>query len=283
LPIFGGLETVATLAEKDISALVKGSVEVEDLSVVFKRRDQYGPLLVLESTSFKISPGEFVCLLGPSGCGKSTILNLIAGFLKPTRGQVLVDGQPVKKPGADRGFVFQQYSLLPWKTTFENVEFGLKIRGISRVERTELVNDYLNRVGLYKHRHSYPHQLSGGMQQRASIVRALVNSPSVLLMDEPFAALDAQTRHMMQELLLSMWSDLKPTVIFVTHDIEEAIFLSDRILVMGVRPGRIKETVTVNIERPRHIDTILSPNFVNLNRQVFELIREETLKSMDLG
>ncbi|HEY9692275.1 MAG TPA: ABC transporter ATP-binding protein [Oculatellaceae cyanobacterium] len=274
---------MATLAEKDISALVKGSVEVEDLSVVFKRRDQYGPLLVLESTSFKISPGEFVCLLGPSGCGKSTILNLIAGFLKPTRGQVLVDGQPVKKPGADRGFVFQQYSLLPWKTTFENVEFGLKIRGISRVERTELVNDYLNRVGLYKHRHSYPHQLSGGMQQRASIVRALVNSPSVLLMDEPFAALDAQTRHMMQELLLSMWSDLKPTVIFVTHDIEEAIFLSDRILVMGVRPGRIKETVTVNIERPRHIDTILSPNFVNLNRQVFELIREETLKSMDLG
>jgi NitT/TauT family transport system ATP-binding protein len=283
LPIFGGLEAVTTLAEKDVSALVKGSVEVKDLSVVFKRRDQYGPLLVLESTSFKINPGEFVCLLGPSGCGKSTILNLIAGFLKPTRGQVLVDGQPVKKPGADRGFVFQQYSLLPWKTTFENVEFGLKIRGISRTERTELVNDYLNRVGLYKHRHSYPHQLSGGMQQRASIVRALVNSPSVLLMDEPFAALDAQTRHMMQELLLNIWSDLSSTVIFVTHDIEEAVFLSDRILVMGVRPGRIKESVVVNLDRPRHIDTILSPDFVNLNRQVFELIREETLKSMDLG
>jgi NitT/TauT family transport system ATP-binding protein len=282
LRIFGDLQAVATLVEKDVSALVKGSVEVEDLSVVFKRRDQYGPLLVLESTSFKINPGEFVCLLGPSGCGKSTILNLIAGFLKPTRGQVLVDGQPVKKPGADRGFVFQQYSLLPWKTTFENVEFGLKIRGVSRTERTELVNDYLNRVGLYKHRHSYPHQLSGGMQQRASIVRALVNSPSVLLMDEPFAALDAQTRHMMQELLLNIWSDLNSTVIFVTHDIEEAVFLSDRILVMGVRPGRIKKTVVVNLERPRHIDTILSPNFVNLNRQVFELIREETLKSMDL-
>jgi NitT/TauT family transport system ATP-binding protein len=282
LRIFGDLQAVATLVEKDVSALVKGSVEVEDLSVVFKRRDQYGPLLVLESTSFKINPGEFVCLLGPSGCGKSTILNLIAGFLKPTRGQVLVDGQPVKKPGADRGFVFQQYSLLPWKTTFENVEFGLKIRGVSRTERIELVNDYLNRVGLYKHRHSYPHQLSGGMQQRASIVRALVNSPSVLLMDEPFAALDAQTRHMMQELLLNIWSDLKSTVIFVTHDIEEAVFLSDRILVMGVRPGRIKESVVVNLDRPRHIDTILSPNFVNLNRQVFELIREETLKSMDL-
>ncbi|MBD1837024.1 ATP-binding cassette domain-containing protein [Coleofasciculus sp. FACHB-501] len=274
---------MATLAKKQVSALAKGSVEVKDLSVAFKRRDQYGPLLVLESTNFKINPGEFVCLLGPSGCGKSTILNLIAGFLKPTRGQVLVDEQPVEKPGADRGFVFQQYSLLPWKTTFENVEFGLKIQGISRAERTELVNDYLDRVGLYKHRHSYPHQLSGGMQQRASIVRALVNSPSVLLMDEPFAALDAQTRHMMQELLLNIWSDLKSTVIFVTHDIEEAIFLSDRILVMGVRPGRIKETVVVNLDRPRHIDTMLSPDFVNLNRQVFELIREETLKSMDLG
>lgn len=274
---------MATLAENHVSALVKGSVEVKDLSVVFKRRDQYGPLLVLESTSFQINPGEFICLLGPSGCGKSTILNLIAGFLKPTRGQVLVDEQPVEKPGADRGFVFQQYSLLPWKTTFENVEFGLKIRGISRAERTELVNDYLNRVGLYKHRHSYPHQLSGGMQQRASIVRALVNSPSVLLMDEPFAALDAQTRHMMQELLLNIWSDLKSTVIFVTHDIEEAIFLSDRILVMGVRPGHIKETVVVNLERPRHVDMMLSPDFVNFNRQVFELIREETLKSMELG
>ncbi|MEP0772005.1 ABC transporter ATP-binding protein [Trichocoleus sp. ST-U3] len=283
MPIFGGLEAVATLAKKQVSALAKGSVEVKDLSVAFKRRDQYGPLLVLESTNFKINPGEFVCLLGPSGCGKSTILNLIAGFLKPTRGQVLVDEQPVERPGADRGFVFQQYSLLPWKTTFENVEFGLKIQGISRVERTELVNDYLDRVGLYKHRHSYPHQLSGGMQQRASIVRALVNSPSVLLMDEPFAALDAQTRHMMQELLLNIWSDLKSTVIFVTHDIEEAIFLSDRILVMGVRPGHIKETVVVNLDRPRHIDTMLSPDFVNLNRQVFELIREETLKSMELG
>lgn len=274
---------MATLTEKPTNALLKGSVEVEDLSVAFMRRDQYGPLQVLESTSFRINPGEFVCLLGPSGCGKSTILNLIAGFLKPTKGRVLVDGQPVEKPGADRGFVFQQYSLLPWKTTFQNVEFGLKIRGISRAKRTDLVNDYLNRVGLYKHRHSYPHQLSGGMQQRASIVRALVNSPSVLLMDEPFAALDAQTRHMMQELLLNIWSDLKSTVVFVTHDIEEAVFLSDRILVMGVRPGRIKETVEINLDRPRHIDTMLSSEFVQLNRQVFELIREETLKSMELG
>ena len=224
------------IAERYVSTVVKGLVEVKDLSIVFKRRDQYGPLLVLESTNFTICPGEFACLLGPSGCGKSTILNLIAGFLKPTKGHVFVDKQPVKGPGAERGFVFQQYSLLPWKTTFQNVELGLKIRGVSRVERIDLVNDYLNRVGLYQHRHSYPHQLSGGMQQRASIVRALVNSPSVLLMDEPFAALDAQTRHIMQNLLLDIWSDLKSTVIFVTHDIDEAIFLSDRIFVMGVNP-----------------------------------------------
>jgi NitT/TauT family transport system ATP-binding protein len=150
-----------------------------------------------------------------------------------------------------------------------------------KAERAEIVNDYLNRVGLYKHRHSYPHQLSGGMQQRASIIRALANSPSVLLMDEPFAALDAQTRHMMQELLLSIWSDLKTTIIFVTHDIEEAIFLSDKIFVMGVNPGRIKAALDVPLGRPRHVDIVLSPEAIQLNRQVFELIREETIKSME--
>lgn len=269
------------LLERDAQTAVKGLVEVADLSVTFRRKGHSFP--VLDSIDFRIQPGEFVCLLGPSGCGKSTILNVIAGFVKPSTGCALVDQRPVTKPGADRGFVFQQYSLLPWKTTFQNVEFGLKIRGIPKAERDELVNYYLNRVGLYKHRHSYPHQLSGGMQQRASIVRALVNSPSVLLMDEPFAALDAQTRHMMQELLLSIWSDLKPTVMFVTHDIEEAIFLSDRIFVMGVNPGRIKATVDVDLPRPREVDSLLSPEFAQLNRDVFELIREETMKSMELS
>ncbi|MBD2120597.1 ABC transporter ATP-binding protein [Trichocoleus sp. FACHB-262] len=268
------------LVERTSKPSVKGLVEVEQLSVSFKRQGHHIP--VLELIDLKINPGEFVCLLGPSGCGKSTILNSIAGFIRPNRGYISVDQRLVDQPGADRGFVFQQYSLLPWKTTFQNIEFGLKIRGLSKTEREALVHEYLNRVGLYKHRHSYPHQLSGGMQQRASIVRALVNSPSVLLMDEPFAALDAQTRHMMQELLLSIWSDLKTTVVFVTHDIEEAIFLSDRIFVMGVNPGRIKTTLMVPLPRPRHTDDILSPEFVQLNRQIFELIREETLKSMDV-
>jgi NitT/TauT family transport system ATP-binding protein len=176
--------------------------------------------------------------------------------------------------------VFQQYSLLPWKTTFQNVEFGLKVRGVPKQERKELVDYYLNRVGLSKYRHAFPYQMSGGMQQRASIIRALVNSPSVLLMDEPFAALDAQTRHLMQELLLDIWQDLKSTVVFVTHDIEEAVFLSDRIFVMGVNPGHIKTMVDISLERPRHVDLMLTAEFMQLNRQVFDLIREETMKSM---
>ncbi|MBF2026885.1 MAG: ABC transporter ATP-binding protein [Oscillatoriales cyanobacterium C42_A2020_001] len=271
---------MTTLVEKSATSTVKGFVEVENLSVSFRRKGQC--IQVLDGIDFKVHPGEFICLLGPSGCGKSTVLNAIAGFVKPSGGHVFVDKRHVDTPGADRGFVFQQYSLLPWKTTFQNVEFGLKIRGISKTKRSEIVNDYLNRVGLYKHRHSYPHQLSGGMQQRASIIRALVNSPSVLLMDEPFAALDAQTRHMMQELLLSIWSDLKTTVIFVTHDIEEAIFLSDKIFVMGVNPGRIKAVLDAPLDRPRHVDIVLSPEAVQLNRQVFELIREETIKSMEV-
>jgi NitT/TauT family transport system ATP-binding protein len=258
---------------------VKGAVQVEGLSVTFRSRGH--DIHVLDSIQMGIKPGEFICLLGPSGCGKSTLLNVVAGFIKPTAGYVMVDREPVTRPGADRGFVFQQYSLLPWKTAFQNIELGLKIRGMAKADRTELVHDYLNRVGLYKHRNSYPHQMSGGMQQRASIVRALVNSPSVLLMDEPFAALDAQTRHMMQELLLDIWDDLKTTVIFVTHDIEEAIFLGDRICIMGVQPGHIKAELPIDLHRPRHFDDTLSAEFVNLHRQVFECIREETMKSME--
>ncbi|MEM9164381.1 MAG: ABC transporter ATP-binding protein, partial [Cyanobacteria bacterium P01_F01_bin.4] len=231
------------ISSKVTETSAKGSVNVEGVSMTFSRRGQ--STQVLDSVNLQIKPGELVCLLGPSGCGKSTLLNIIAGFIKPTAGYVMVDQHQVKKPGADRGFVFQQYSLLPWKTTFQNVELGLKIKGMPKAERQDMVGEYLNLVGLAKYRNAYPAQLSGGMQQRASIVRALVNSPSVLLMDEPFAALDAQTRHMMQELLLTIWNTLKTTVIFVTHDIEEAIFLGDRIFVMGVQPGRIKSELEI--------------------------------------
>lgn len=268
------------LDSKAIENRTKGSVEVENLSIEFSRNDQ--PLNVLDSVNLKISPGELVCLLGPSGCGKSTLLNIIAGFIKPTSGYVIVDQQQVRKPGADRGFVFQQYSLLPWKTVFQNVELGLKIKGMPKIERKEMVGEYLNLVGLGEYGNAYPAQLSGGMRQRASIVRALVNSPSVLLMDEPFAALDAQTRHMMQELLLDIWQELKTTIVFVTHDIEEAIFLGDRIFVMGVQPGHIKTEIAIPLPRPRHVDVMLTTEFIELNRQIFGLIREETLKSMNI-
>ncbi|MGB3293350.1 MAG: ABC transporter ATP-binding protein [Phormidesmis sp.] len=257
----------------------KGAVNVEGISMIFSQKDRSNQ--VLDSINLQIRPGELVCLLGPSGCGKSTLLNIITGFVKPTAGYVMVDQQPVTKPGADRGFVFQQYSLLPWKTVFQNVELGLKIKGMPKAKRQEMVGEYLNLVGLAKYRNAYPAQLSGGMKQRASIIRALVNSPSVLLMDEPFAALDAQTRHMMQELLLSIWETLKTTIVFVTHDIEEAVFLGDRIFVMGVQPGRIKAEINIPLKRPRQVDDMLTPEYTKLNRQVFNLIREETLKSME--
>ncbi|MGF1491631.1 MAG: ABC transporter ATP-binding protein [Microcoleaceae cyanobacterium] len=271
------LEAVSQSQSSEAPQL-KGSVEVEGLSVSFSRQRQ--TVQVLDNVNFRIEPGSFVCLLGPSGCGKSTVLNAIAGFVRPIAGYILVDKQQVVRPGADRGFVFQQYSLLPWKTTFQNVELGLKFKGVPRLERKELVDDYLHRVGLYKHRNSFPHQLSGGMKQRASIIRALINSPSVLLMDEPFAALDAQTRHMMQELLLDIWTEFRTTVLFVTHDIEEAVFLGDRILVMGVNPGHIKCELLIPMKRPRHIDDMMTAEFTQLSRQVFEQIREETLKSL---
>ncbi|MFK8183044.1 MAG: ABC transporter ATP-binding protein [Phormidesmis sp.] len=264
---------------KPLEDPIKGAVNVEGISMSFHQKERSHQ--VLDSVNFQIKPGEFVCLLGPSGCGKSTLLNIIAGFIKPTTGYITVDQQPVNRPGADRGFVFQQYSLLPWKTIFQNVELGLKIKGMPKAERKDMVGEYLNLVGLGSHGNAYPAQLSGGMKQRASIIRALVNSPSVLLMDEPFAALDAQTRHMMQELLLNIWQTLKTTIVFVTHDIEEAVFLGDRIFVMGVQPGRIKSTIPIELKRPRHVDDMLTPEFTQLNRQVFNLIREETLKTME--
>lgn len=276
-----------TVAVTTAEALTKGEVKVEGVSMIFgdSRKERFRPRgqsnQVLDSVNFHIKPGELVCLLGPSGCGKSTLLNIIAGFIQPTAGYVMVDQQPVTKPGADRGFVFQQYSLLPWKTTFQNVELGLKIKGMPKAERQDMVGEYLNLVGLAKYRDAYPNELSGGMKQRASIIRALVNSPSVLLMDEPFAALDAQTRHMMQALLLEVWETLKTTIVFVTHDIEEAVFLGDRIFIMGVQPGRIKTELEIPLSRPRHVNDMLTPAFTQLNRQVFDLIREETLKSME--
>jgi NitT/TauT family transport system ATP-binding protein len=206
---------------------------------------------VFQSLSLSVSPGEFFCVLGPSGCGKTTLLNMIAGFLKPSAGRVSVAGQTVQGPGADRGCVFQEYSLFPWLTVEQNIEFGLRSRGTKAEIRRSLVEEHLQMVGLSETRTKYPFELSGGMQQRVGIARALINRPSVLLMDEPFAALDAITRTAMQVELLNIWRQAKATIFYITHNIEEAVFLGTRVAVMSSRPGGIAHVLEVGLEYPR--------------------------------
>jgi NitT/TauT family transport system ATP-binding protein len=236
----------------------------------------------LEGISLEVKDQEFAVLVGTSGCGKSTILRLVGGLIPPTDGCVLVDGRAVSGPGADRGMVFQAYTLFPWLTVQQNVEFGPKLRGVSGGERVELARRYLAQVGLRGFEGVYPKELSGGMMQRVAIARALANDPAVLLMDEPFGALDAQTRALMGELLLRLWEEAAKTVLFVTHDIEEALFLADRVFVMTARPGRIRREIQVPLPRPRTVDMLTSDAFVKLKREVMDLIREEALRSMEV-
>jgi NitT/TauT family transport system ATP-binding protein len=235
-----------------------------------------GPVVALDELDVDIRPGEFVALLGPSGCGKSTLLNLVAGILKPTSGKVSIDGKPVKGPNPDCGIVFQNHSLFPWMSVLENVAFGPRMLG--RADPVGTARSFLSLVGLEKQASAWPSSLSGGMQQRVGIARALATYPPVLLMDEPFGALDAQTRSIMQEELLKIWSQFKTTVIFVTHDIEEAIFLADRVVVMKTLPGGIKRQVLIDLPRPREPSMIKSELFNQYRGEIFELIREETLK-----
>ena len=253
-------------------------LQIDQVSKFFG--DKLNKKCVLSNVCLDVKPKEFICLLGPSGCGKSTLLNTIAGFIKPDTGSVIVDDQRVVKPGPDRGFVFQKNSLLPWMTLEQNVGYGLKIKGLKKDEINQKVDHYLDLVGLSSHRLSYPHQLSGGMQQRGSIVRALITDPKVLLMDEPFGAVDAQTRIILQEMLLRIWAKVGITIIFVTHDIDEAVLLADRIVVMGVNPGHIKEIFEVPLERPRSSDSTFLDEFRDIKLQVLKSIREETDKLM---
>lgn len=249
----------------------QGAIEAKNITVTFKGKRK---VMALKNLSFKVSPQEFICILGTSGCGKSTLLNIIAGFLKPTKGKILLDDQFVDGSGAQRGMVFQQYALFPWKTVRGNIEFGLKIKGIDKDERRRIGNRYIKMVGLSEFADSYPKELSGGMMQRAGLARALANNPLVLLMDEPFGSLDAQTRLKMQILLLKIWEEDHKTVIFVTHDIEEAIFLSDRILVLTARPGQIKKQIRVTLPRPRNHNLIFSRSFITLRKKITKLINE---------
>ena len=255
----------------------KGEIEIKDVSISF--RTDGATFHAVEQTSLKISAGEFVCILGPSGCGKSTLLNSIAGYVSPTTGTVKIDGNEVDGPGPDRGMVFQQYSLLPWKTVYENVAFGPKLAGHSRTEAGSIANTFLGLVGLKKFGSRYPAELSGGMQQRVGIARALANYPSVLLMDEPFGALDAQTRLMMQESLLEIWQKFGTTVVFVTHDVDEAVFLADHVLIMSAAPGRIIEDVKIDLPRPRKTDLTSTPQYIAARQFCLDTIKSESQKA----
>lgn len=241
---------------------------------------QDGPLTVLEPTSLSVGTGELVSIVGPSGCGKSTLLHIVGGLVTPTSGSVLLDGQEVTEAGAERGMVFQAYTLFPWLTVRRNVEFGPKQRGVKKAERERLADHFLEAVGLTEFAGHFPKQLSGGMRQRVAIARALANSPRILLMDEPFGALDAQTRITMQELLLGIRRRERTTTLFITHDIDEAVFLSDRIFVMTARPGRLKAEIAVPFGPERDASLRTSPKFHRLHAEVYALLTAERLASL---
>jgi sulfonate transport system ATP-binding protein len=266
-----------SLAETHTEA-AKGFIDIRNMGVIFGADES--EVIAVKDVSLNVQPGEFVSLIGPSGCGKSTLLSIVAGFVKPTRGEALLDGNAITRPGSDRGVVFQQYSLFPWLSVRKNVEFGLKMAGVDQNKRLTTARSLLDLAGLLSFENHYPDQLSGGMKQRIGIVRALATSPQVLLMDEPFGALDTQTRVVMQEILTNIWQQFRISVLFITHDIEESIFLSDRIYVMTARPGRIKAEIKVPLPRPRTPEMTDTPEFMNLVQELKGLIREESLAAM---
>jgi ABC-type nitrate/sulfonate/bicarbonate transport system ATPase subunit len=248
---------------------IKAILQVRGVSRRFDRTQ------ALEATELQVAENDFVTILGPSGCGKSTLLRIVAGLDQPTSGEVLLDGQRIAAPGADRGMVFQSYTLFPWLTVLDNVCFGLRERGLARAEQLSIANGFIAKVGLVGFEHHFPKQLSGGMQQRTAIARALANGPRILLMDEPFGALDHQTRELMQELLLGIWEAERKTVLFVTHDIDEAVFMGSRVVVMSARPGKIKLDRAVPLAHPRHYSVKTTAGFSEIKAQLTEQVRVE--------
>jgi NitT/TauT family transport system ATP-binding protein len=245
---------------------------VDDVSKVFASAD--GAVRpILDGVNLEIQAGEFVCLVGASGSGKTTLIRIIDGLLAPTGGRVLIDGAAISGPGPDRGFVFQQDSLLPWRTVFDNVVFGLEVLKRGRREAADIAHGLIDLVGLKGHEKQYPHELSGGMRQRVNLARALAVDPDVLLMDEPFAALDAQTREVMQRELLRIWGQKKKTVVFITHQIDEALYLADRVFVLGAHPARVRQVVEVPFPRPRDLAIKMHPDFVARMQQIWEAIQ----------
>ena len=252
------------------------SVSIQAVSRVFETaKGQRTQALV--PVDFEVRDNDFVTILGPSGCGKSTLLRIVAGLDHATSGRVLLDGVPVEGPGADRGMVFQSYTLFPWLTIEQNIRFGLRERGMPEAQQKERAAYFIAKVGLRGFEQHFPKQLSGGMQQRTAIARALANDPKILLMDEPFGALDNQTRVLMQELLLGIWEAERKTVLFVTHDIDEAIFMANRVAVFSARPGRIKPELAVDLPHPRHYTIKTSPEFMDLKARLTEEIRAESM------
>jgi NitT/TauT family transport system ATP-binding protein len=235
-------------------------------------------LLALDNISLEVAPGEFLCIVGPSGCGKSTLLHLIAGLQPQTSGKVLIDGAPVSGPGTDRILIFQELGLFPWLTVAGNVEFGLKMKNLPKAARKEKVEYYLRLVHLSKFKDSYIHQLSGGMRQRVALARALATEPDVLLMDEPFAALDAQTRDLLHDELERIWSETGRTIIFVTHNVREAVRLGDRVVLLTFRPGRVKQEFAVDLPRPRHME---QPDVARTSGEILACLRDEINKSLE--
>jgi NitT/TauT family transport system ATP-binding protein len=254
-------------------------LRVNDLHKIFPSPE--GDVIALEEINFSVHRRELICIIGPSGCGKSTLVRILAGLDSASKGDVLLDEKPVIKPGAERGMVFQGYTLFPWLTVKDNVMFGLKMVGRSGVEVEQEARQWIDMVGLSKFEKAYPHQLSGGMKQRVAIARALANQPRVLLMDEPFGALDAQTRCQMQSYLLQIWKNVDVTIVFITHDLDEAIYLADRILVLKAHPGRVDEMIEVPVPRPRSAQQLITAEFLATKKRLEELIHPPTPASED--
>jgi len=274
------------LMEKRSGAKVTIKIQAVNVKKAFPVQNEYGKkdqITVLDNFQLQVQEGEFLSILGPSGCGKSTFLSILAGLTSKTSGELIVDGQPVNGVNKKHSVVFQGYALFPWLTVVENVETGLEIRGVPKKERREIALEYINLVGLYTFANRYPHELSGGMKQRVAIARSLAYDPDVLLMDEPFGALDAQTREILQTELLRIWEASKKTIIFITHSLDEAIYLSDRVAIMTARPGRVKKIIDIPLERPRQFEIRNSEEFVQLRQEAWEVLKDEVLQAQGVN
>ena len=258
------------------------TVQIQGVGRTFPGVNGGTPTLALQPTTLAVATNDFITILGPSGCGKSTLLRIVAGLDAPSIGEVRLDGQPVTGPGAERGMVFQSYTLFPWLTVLDNICFGLREKGMPAAEQADIAQRFIKEVGLTGFERHFPKQLSGGMQQRVALARALANDPKILLLDEPFGALDNQTRALMQELLLSIWELHRKTVLFVTHDIDEAIFMANRCAVFSARPGRVKTELAIDLPYPRHYTVKTTPRFSELKAQLTEEIRVETLRAVEM-